>query len=559
MPAPVPARGSCLETSLEYDFRTSNLFVTCTPQVLEGSSTYVVACVPGRDGRVLAQPIDVSTAVAPSMGDLTVLALEPDVRKASIIKGVVSAIGRTSLTVVQSQHQILDALHDGVPDLVLLPALLPWADEAQLCDALRSAATTNHFEVLMTPYEIVHDTNDREDLEAAAGWRRLLKRAPARPKSTGCRVGTFAERIEWALHCAQQTRLERTELFQLYDGIPTGAPHDRRAHRRFAGNELPWLQVVRLPDGARVRLLDLSAGGALVQSDTRLTRDTEGLLELVGGDQPSLVPFRVIRWQPSSRNRELPYLGAISFTGQFDFDTLAGPRAAQLSVVPEDAALAPFLRHPDEHQERDPRWTRDQVPWLSSVKLPWGPEVEVVNISKSGMLVETSSKLSPGSTADFCVSGFDTDLSVPIRVVRSEIGAVNRFGVTYQAAVTFTGDAPFPDDFGDTTPAPRKLAALLNDVLKDASRNREGARGLREVFADGVCKLVRAREVAIACSPIRSESGAESIYFTIPGPAGSPAILQATFEPDHLPTEAEFRCLQSAAALTTAVLEFERP
>ena len=498
-----------------------------------------------------------STAVAPSIGNLTVLALEPDLRNASTVAHVVSTFRDASLTVVRSKDQLLEALRNSVPDLVLLPALLPWADESALIDALRSFSAGRHLEVVLTPHEIAQEDNNDNDHDNPNGWRRLLNRTPPPAKAPGCSIRAFSERVRWALHCVRLARLERAEHVELFGNASFDSPANRRAYRRFAPTKLPWLQTARLHGGAEVRLLDLSAGGALVQSDTPLTRNVEGLLELVVGEKPSIVPFRVIRSQSTPGNRELPYLGAFVFTTPFEFDHMAGPLET-ISPVSVGGALAPFLREPDGRQDRDPRWTRDQVPWLSSVKLPWGPEVEVVNISKSGMLVETSSKLLPGSTADFHVSGFDTDLSVPIRVVRSEIGAVNRLGVTYQAAVTFTGDVPFPDDFGDTTSAPRKLAALLNDVLKDASRNREGARGLRETFADGVRKLVRARDVAIAGSPIRSESGAESIYFTIPGPAGSLAVLQATFEPDHLPTEAEFRCLQSAAALTTAVLEFDR-
>lgn len=364
--------------------------------------------------------------------------------------------------------------------------------------------------------------------------------------------------MEWALHCAQQAHLDRAEQFELYGGLPIGGRQDRRSHRRFAGSELPWLQMVRLSDGTRVRLVDLSSGGALVLSDTRLSRDAEGLLELNGAERHSLVPFRVLRWQHASGDHELPYLGAISFRGSFDFDSVAGPGAARDTFPAESVLLAPFLRSPDERQQRDPRLTREQVPWLSSVRHPWGAEAQLVNISKSGMLVETASKLAPGSTAEFCICGSDTDLTVPVRVIRSEIGAVNSLGVKYHAAVSFTSNVPFPLAASDLQPASRRLTGLLNDVLKDAGRNGEGTRALREAFADGVRKLVRARDVAISHSPVRPEQGAESIYFTVPGTTGSVAVLQATFEPDHLPTEAEFRCLQSAAALTTAVLEVER-
>jgi hypothetical protein len=38
----------------------------------------------------------------------------------------------------------------------------------------------------------------------------------------------------------------------------------------------------------------------------------------------------------------------------------------------------------------------DDVPWLSAIKLSWDIEVSLVNISSSGVLVETGSKFVPG-------------------------------------------------------------------------------------------------------------------------------------------------------------------
>ncbi len=496
----------------------------------------------------------VSTAVASPISNLTVLALEPEPEKARAIRHVVSAIDGAALTVVTTTHHLLDTLHDGFPDLVLLPALLPWGDEEQLFDALRAASDTHHLEVLVTPYEIADDPSDREDPDVPGGWRRLLRKTPQRTKTVGCSIRTFGERIEWALQCAQEARLERAERFQLFHDFSIGAPQNRRVHQRFTGNELPWLRAARLRGGTKIRLLDLSAGGALVQSDARLRRDAEGLLELIGPDGDSKVPFRVIRWQPSSDAREFPYVGAFAFRGGFEFDSMLGPGHIGL----KDGALAPFLRQTDERHERDPRLTRDQLPWLSSVRLAWGPEVKLLNISKTGMLIETPSKIAPGSSAEFSISGPRRDLSVSTRVVRTEIGPVSSLGVKYHAAVSFTKELPLNLGPDELSAALHMLASLLNDVLADACGSGAGdVRELKETFAEGVRKLVRARQIAIVDSPA-SDAGAESIYFTVPGTSGSRAVLQVTFEPNHVPTEAEFRCLQSAAVMATTVLEVER-
>ena len=51
-------------------------------------------------------------------------------------------------------------------------------------------------------------------------------------------------------------------------------------------------------------------------------------------------------------------------------------------------------------QNRAQRKTQADLPWLSTIKLPWGLEVRLLNMSTSGMLVETTSKFTPGSVAE---------------------------------------------------------------------------------------------------------------------------------------------------------------
>jgi hypothetical protein len=516
----------------------------------------------------------VSSAVASSITNLTVLAFEPDPAKASTIHRLVAGFTRAGLTLVRSKDQLLEALRDGLPDLLLLPALLPPCDESQVFKYLRASNDKRHLEVLITPYSIVSD--DNEVSEPPNGWRRMLRRTPTRQRPFGCDLDSFRERLAWSLGRARDARRDRAEHFRVFEGATVGTWSDRRVHRRFPVHALPWLQLARIEGAPKVKLLDLSSGGALVQSDIRLRRDAVGMLELVGAERQVFVPFRVIRWQPSSHTNDLRYLGACVFTTEFQFDTALGPGSTDIGLVPNtdvaveagramsatetllrNGALAPFVRRSDEHQGRDPRRTRGDVPWLSSVNLSWGPEVDLLNISKSGMLVETTSKFVPGTSTEFRLHGQDTELSIPARVVRSEICAVSSQGVKYQAAVAFTKQVQFPGQLADDALPPQLLADLLTELLKEV-RGGEGNGALRKKFLDRVRKLVRAHDVVIASSPVRPEAGAESIYFTVPGKDGLQAVLQATFEPDHALSEVEFQCLQSAATLATVVLEFER-
>jgi hypothetical protein len=98
---------------------------------------------------------------------------------------------------------------------------------------------------------------------------------------------------------------------------------DRRQHRRFAASELPGLRSARIKFGPDVALVDVSAGGALLETDARLHPDSEALLELVGSAGEAVVPFRVLRCQIAGLNGSPRYLGACVFTQPLDLDELA--------------------------------------------------------------------------------------------------------------------------------------------------------------------------------------------------------------------------------------------
>jgi hypothetical protein len=72
------------------------------------------------------------------------------------------------------------------------------------------------------------------------------------------------------------------------------AAGNRRTHARLAPSELTWIREVRLKYGPRVSLIDLSPGGALLQTDVRLRPGTDLVIEIVGA-RVEAVPFRVLR------------------------------------------------------------------------------------------------------------------------------------------------------------------------------------------------------------------------------------------------------------------------
>jgi hypothetical protein len=74
---------------------------------------------------------------------------------------------------------------------------------------------------------------------------------------------------------------------------------DRRAEVRLSAEDASWLRSVRLKYGPQVRVIDVSIGGILVESDgAPLAPQSSVVFELSGPTGTMLVPARVLRTQP---------------------------------------------------------------------------------------------------------------------------------------------------------------------------------------------------------------------------------------------------------------------
>jgi CheY-like chemotaxis protein len=93
-------------------------------------------------------------------------------------------------------------------------------------------------------------------------------------------------------------------------------------------------------------------------------------------------------------------------------------------------------------QERATRWERKELPWLERIRLTWGVELQLVNISCSGLLVESGIRMTLGNRTDFQMEDCDSrDFVIPGRVVRSDVSSVTSLGVKYITAAVF--EKPF--------------------------------------------------------------------------------------------------------------------
>lgn len=196
--------------------------------------------------------------------------------------------------------------------------------------------------------------------------------------------------------------------------------------------------------------------------------------------------------------------------------------------------------------------TPQRSPWLWSVRLPWGGDADLVNISRTGILIESASRVSPGMALDLRLTARGVSRIVMARFVRSEVAQGDHGGSRYRSAAQFEQPldiVPCPDI------APRATAQSLGDLFASvlAESNESEPRAAR--FARGLPTLVGAREVLLRRLPITVPDEGDSIYFSVKEDSSSRTILQVIFE--RPPTAAEFCLLKAAAALTRAVLDLE--
>ncbi len=226
-----------------------------------------------------------------------------------------------------------------------------------------------------------------------------------------------------------------------------------------------------------------------------------------------------------------------------------------LLVEPVQVAASPTPASAWNLRERAERMPQ-RGPWVWGVQMPWGAEVELVNISRTGLLLESASKVSPGVTLELQLSGMGQNCVVMARFVRSDIARVDRSGVSYLAAAQFEEPLAMLGLRAESTPraTPQSLAELFTTVV--SGLNSEEDSSMR--FAQGLRGLIGARDILIRPTPIGPDHDSESIYFRIGDDDQSGMILQVLLDRHRALTTAEFRLLKAASGMASAVLELKR-
>jgi hypothetical protein len=122
-------------------------------------------------------------------------------------------------------------------------------------------------------------------------------------------------------------------------------PRDRRSEVRLSAEDASWLRGARLKYGPEVRVIDVSTGGILIESEgSALEPRATVVFELSGPKGTVLVPSRVLRSRTITHGPKPRNQAACEFKRPLSIETLAAVAQDQKSVPAREPAPAPSSR-----------------------------------------------------------------------------------------------------------------------------------------------------------------------------------------------------------------------
>jgi hypothetical protein len=110
------------------------------------------------------------------------------------------------------------------------------------------------------------------------------------------------------------------------------------------------------------------------------------------------------------------------------------------------------------------RYSREAIPEITGLRVLPGDAATMVNISASGLLMESPTRYAPGRTLTVNFEGTIATKQIKARIVRCQVSAIDDEGkLQYYTALTFEGRLTLPVKAGAapySTAAEAKLGAL---------------------------------------------------------------------------------------------------
>jgi PilZ domain len=117
-----------------------------------------------------------------------------------------------------------------------------------------------------------------------------------------------------------------------------------------------------------------------------------------------------------------------------------------MAPLSSDSISDRFTTHPSGLERRIyARRAAAEIPWLSGVRLKYGPPVSLIDLSRGGAQIDAAAhRLRPGARVLVEIAGRDMEVVVQSRVVRCHVSALEPQAV-YRAALAFERALDLPD------------------------------------------------------------------------------------------------------------------
>ena len=103
----------------------------------------------------------------------------------------------------------------------------------------------------------------------------------------------------------------------------------------------------------------------------------------------------------------------------------------------------------------DPRFAASAVPAIKSVRLSPGEGVQLINISRTGVLVEGRTRFVPGTRVTVIFDGTFAPPQIKGRIVRCQVSSIHDGSLRYQSGIQFDKKLEaHPGDLQEALPEP---------------------------------------------------------------------------------------------------------
>jgi CheY-like chemotaxis protein len=195
------------------------------------------------------------------------LVVQPDPVQAGALCDALRGHVTEDVVVAQSIDAALSLIDEGLPDVILLPSLMPSAVEDYLVAYLGAIPGADHVQILGLPVLRRPAEPVQPRSRSIFPWRRRRQQKLWVPETHGYDSGAFTKDV---IDYLAGARMIRRDL-ALY-GPPVSKELERRREPRFPSYEVPWVSLVSFA-GEHATLIDVSARGALLRTSSRPRHD----------------------------------------------------------------------------------------------------------------------------------------------------------------------------------------------------------------------------------------------------------------------------------------------